>query len=218
MTVIRKMQVVLYVLEVVACITGIFYWKHIKTTVWRWFVLYLGFVVAAEQLGNYLSSIKELLTRNMFINWFVIPAEFIFFFWFFYTTGELKKGRLLAMSCTAAYIAALVADFLFVQQIKTFFYSFSYSIGNLAILVMVVAFFIQLMNSEAIIHYKTNRLFWVALGLLIFYLGTLPFFGLMYKLHAEYPGIYRQYLKAMFVCNWIMYLLFIVSIICRKPR
>ncbi len=210
--------VILYCLEAAACIVGFVYWKKIKHSIWRFFPVYLLFISAAEQWCNYLNHIKDYATKGKVLGYLVIPAEFLFFLWIFYQSGVNRQQRRLVLGCVVFYLAAFTADAFYFSEKKFFFSSFSYSAGNLALLTAILSFFIRFVSSDQILHYKGNSLFWVSIGLLVFYLGTLPYFGFVRTLYLNYRNVYHWYTLLMYVCNCLMYCLFIASFIWGKPR
>jgi hypothetical protein len=212
------MQYILYGLELLAGIIGFVYWQRVKNSYWKWFPVYLAFIILGEMAGNYLNHTKEYLLKRDMINYIVIPAEFIFFYWVYLQNANTQKRKYLILSCFLVYLLSFIADQLFFSGKKLFFLSFSYSIGNLTLLVAIIAFYIQLAGSNDIMQFKKIRLFWVSLGLLIFYLGTLPYFGLFRLLFYEFKSTYVIYTYVMFACNWIMYILFTISFIWARPK
>lgn len=101
----------------------------------------------------------------------VIFYLYFFFIYRFYIDNEKIKKTI--------QIAGIV--FLVVATINPFFQNFvasaqtgTYVVGGLIILVCVACYFRQLFTSETKTNWKNNLLFWISLGLLIFYLGYLP--------------------------------------------
>lgn len=214
-------QYVLYGLEFLACITGFIYWRKIKNSYWKWFPVYLAIIVAAEMTGNYLNIVGTKsaiqLKLNIF-NYAVIPLEFLFFQWIYLKNANNKKAFGLVIFCMALYIAGFFVDQFYFFNKKYFFSSFSYCIGNLALLVCIISYFIQMSRSNDIIHFRSNMIFWVSLGLLIFYLGTFPFYAFFWEIWNHHKLTFKVYTYVSLICNWIMYSLFIVSFIWSKPK
>ncbi|MEP7143569.1 MAG: hypothetical protein ABI707_11895 [Ferruginibacter sp.] len=217
-TVDKIMQYILYSLELISCITGFIYWSKIKNSFWKWFPIYLAVIFVAEMTGNYLNYLKDYYLKRSFFNYFVLPLEFLFMYWLYYNYAAGKKRKQLVIFCTVIYLVSFVVDQLYFNDKKFFFDSFSYSIGNLVLLVAIISFFIQFSSGDEIINFKSSIIFWVSLGSLIFYLGTLPYFGLLWLLFKQYKDIYTVYSYLVFVCDWIMYSLFIVGFIWGKPK
>ena len=57
---------VLNVFEGLACVTGLVYWKKIRHTYWKYFVVYLALVFFMEVSGEYLLyGLKDLPTARL---------------------------------------------------------------------------------------------------------------------------------------------------------
>ena len=77
-------------------------------------------------------------------------------------------------------------------------------------------FFKQIKNDD-ILEFSKNKMFYINIGLVLFYVGTLPFFGL-YKLLIKEIEIWNGYYLYFMVSNCIMYLLFAASFIWGKVK
>lgn len=212
------MQHILYLLELVACITGFIYWNKIKGSFWKWFPFYLAIICAVEITGDVLNYNQTYEIKNVIYNNFSIPLEFLFFYWLYYKYASGKRRKLLVVLCITVYVISFVLDQLYFRNTNFYFNSFSYCIGNMVLLVAIISFFIQFSTSNEIIHFKRSMIFWVSLGALIFYLGSLPFYGLYNLLYKKYFEVFVFYSYIMYVCNWIMYSLFTVAFIWGKPK
>lgn len=212
------LQHILYLLELISCISGFIFWKKIKTSFWKWFPFYLAIIVIVELTADYFTYTDNSAFRNSMYNNFSIPLEFLFFYWVYYRCATGKKKKTLVILCTVIYLIGFILDQVNFSKTNYFFDSFSYSIGNLVLLVCIISFFFQLLNSNDILHYKTSMIFWVSLGVLIFYLGSLPFYGFYNLLYKKYHALFIFYTYIMFACNWIMYSLFTVAFVWGKPK
>lgn len=218
MKITLSLQYILYALELAACVTGFWHWRKVKRTPAGMLPVYLAFIVVAEQTGNYLNYTAAYdLKRNLF-NYIFIPAEYMFFYWVYYKAAAGIKEKRIVVLCMAIYAAAFIADQLYFSNRKYFFVSFSYCIGNFCLVMAVISFFIQFARGREIIYFRSSLLFWMSLGLLIFYLGTLPYFGLLSFLYNKYREIFFGYTYIMFVLNWMMYLLFIAGFVWTKKN
>jgi len=209
---------ILFFFEVLACVTGIFYYNKVKNTHWKLFSMYLVFIVLSELAGYYLSIHHQMAINLNFFNYFEIPVEFIFFFCMFYLTARKNSQRLLPFLCTVIYLVFWLIDIFYFSKKTHVFYSVSYTIGNLLLLILILRFFILLATSDEIITFRQNMLFWVSLGLLFFYLGSFPYYGLLNKFGPKYPELTYQYKFVVYGLNSLMYLMFTVSYICGKPN
>jgi hypothetical protein len=210
---------ILIFIELVSFITGLIYWRKVKNTIWIWFTVYLGLIFCLELICNYLhyySSYKY--DVNKIYNYFILPTEFFFLFWLYYQHAKSIRSKLLIITCSFIYICSFIADQYFFQGKKFIFDSFSYCIGNLLLLLVILSFFIQFSKGDEILHYNLSMIFWVSLGVIVFYLGTLPYFGLIHLLYEKHRSIFKYYTYLMFAFNWLMYLLFIIGFIKWKPK
>jgi hypothetical protein len=57
--------------------------------------------------------------------------------------------------------------------------------------------------------------FWIATGMLIFYLGALPYFGMLNFLIKYNVEVARSLLKVLKVLDTLMYVLFSYGFLCR---
>jgi len=212
---------ILFCLEAVACIVGFLNWRSIKGTYFKWFPVFLLYTFIADLLGPvlYFSGVK--INNDSYYDHFVIPVEFNFFFWLFYMTfrrSQQQKNKRLPIVCVGVYLISLLVEALhFTKRIYPF-YSFSYTIGNLLLLVLILSFFIQMLISNAILSFRSNMMFWVCTGLLIFYLGTCPYYGLRNTFVYRYPTINIIYTYIVLVLDCLMYLMFTFSFIWGKPN
>ncbi len=215
------MEVLLNILkciELLACLVGFFYFKKLKNTYWAVFPFYLLFIVLAEYLGGYLRLQHKLLAANHFYNYLEIPVEFLFSFWLFYKAFKSTKYKWLPLACAITYLVSWAVDNAYLIGTRFAFYSFSYMIANVVMLVLLLFYFIQLVFSDAILTFRENMMFWVCLGMFIYYVGCFPYYGLRNTLAVNYPLLYMKYSYLEYILNCTMYLLFTFSFIWGKPN
>jgi len=209
--------IILRVFEFVACVTGFIHWGKIRASIFKWFPFYLSFIVLSEFIGQLLSDPAMKRTNIAFFNYFEIPIEFLFFFWLFFKTGKHYTYKSLPIFCAGTYLVCWLIDSLYLSKLQFSFYSFSYTIGNLLLLVLILRYFILLVTSNSILGFANDMMFWICTGLLLYYLGTFPFYGLRNTLGTNYPQLYSTYSYIMYALNSLMYLMFTFSFIWGRP-
>lgn len=205
--------------EAIAFVTGFIYWNKLKTTYWKYFPVYLFCIFLCEMAGKYmkLHGMKE--ANKLFFNHFVINAEFLFFYWLFYRSFSRSKNKKVAFAFICIYITGVFMDMGYVSKYEYWFSSFTYALGVVLMLILIALYFIQLATSdEAILQVRTNMLFWICVGLLFFYVGTFPYYGLRNTLWRNYKDVAKVYSYFSFGLNYFMYFMFAFSIICGKPK
>ncbi len=204
---------VLNALEIIACITGFLYLKKLQKADWKLLPYYLLTIVTFEFLGRYLSSVGELYKYNpIMFNYISYPMQFLFFFYLFYRHQYFARKKQLIVAGIIIYLISIVADvFVFSKRIY-FFHSFSYCTGVLLLLILLLIYFLDFIKGKEILNFSTDLMFWFCVGLLVYYIGTLPFFALRNNLAYNHKDIFFKYAYAGLVLDYCMYLLFIIGI------
>jgi hypothetical protein len=202
--------------ELLAAIVGFLYWKKIIKTPFKWMPIYLLLLFGGEMLAFYLTKQKLITEKFILYNWILIPLQFLFFYWLFATNVKaLKKAALLF---AIIYIIFLASDNLYLSNKKFIFSSISYSIGSTMLLLLIVGYIINLTKDDTILNFKRQYLFWISIGLMVFYLGSLPYFGLRNTLFNNYNSLFINYTWIIPFLNYTMYTLFILSFIWGRQK
>jgi hypothetical protein len=204
----------LHVCEFIAMLSAIVKLKSLKNFYWKWFAFYLIYIFIFDTvssaakynyniyIGNYLSLIQ-------------IPLEFIFFYWLF-AQKSLYNTKLF-WSLSIIYLFTLVLEYNFTSLTNFSFKSLNNTIGTLLLLILVVLEFIKQIRSDTIINFKLDKMFYINIGVILFYIGNMPFFSWYFSI-LKYPEIWNSYYIYFMVSNCIMYLLFAASFIWGKPK
>jgi hypothetical protein len=226
------LQIGLYFFELLACVMGFVYWKKIKNTYWKWFPIYLAVIVLLELTGKFLIEFLDDPSRSIndperyrgtninagLYRYFGIPIQFLFFFWLFWRYFSNKKEYRWPMIGAAIYVLSWFAEMLLFQKQQFWFMSFSYTIGNIVLLVLIILFFVRFINSENILKYKQSMMFWVCFGLMAFYLVTFPFYALRNTLWKSNRSVFYIYSYVSMGLDYLMYIFFTISFIWGRPK
>lgn len=208
-----ELSKLLLFLQFIAAVTAILYFKKNKNNYWKWFSIYLVFIYLQESFSQVLVDFLAIEKENYFA-YFGIPIEFLFWFWL-YALKSLKSLKLF-VSCTGIYFLSFLPINIFFDSSKIV-YSFNYTVGTLLLLYLVSLEFYKQIKNDSILEFNENKMFYINIGVVLFYVGTLPFFGL-YKLILKDIQIWNNYYIYFLISNCIMYLLFTASIIWGKPK
>ena len=199
--------------EVIAAIVGVIFYNKVKKTYWKWFVLYLIYIAFYELIIRILFYEYQ-VKLDYYLAKIQFPIEFLFFFWL-YAIKSFKNKNLFWI-CSTIYLLSLIPN-ASLSKGNYYFSSFNYIIGALILLLFVVLEFNKQIKSDNILTFSTNKMFYVNIGIVLLYIGTLPFFGLFYPIMKE-PIIWNSYYIYFMVSNCIMYLLFAASFIWGKVK
>jgi hypothetical protein len=90
--------------------------------------------------------------------------------------------------------------------------------GGVMVVMLCVMYFYELMRSPSYVDIIREPVFWIATGVIFFYIGTLPYFGLINYLFKHFPEIAKSYFVIVKVLNILLYILFTIAYLCRRGR
>ena len=218
MEALRYMVWVLNILEIAACITGFIYFKKLKNTYWRWLPFYLLFIICVEFTGRYFADTNQLMNNILLYKYIGFPVQFLFFYFIFFQHEYFSNKKRLILVGAGIYLASIVVEIIFFSDKYYWFHSFSYSIGNIILLILVLIFFLAFIQSKEILNFSKTLMFWFCLGLFIYYLGSFPYWGLRNVLAVKYRNIFETYTLISLALGYCMYLLFITGIVRCKLK
>lgn len=200
-------------LEILASVVGmLLIYKH-KSTYWIYFVFYLTFISFADYFSLEITNFFN-IKKQLYYAYIVIPIQFIFFYWL-YALKSLKNKQLFWV-CIILYLLSFIPVELYFSKLKVV-YSFNYTIGTLILMYLVILEFKKQIVTDDILQFPRNKMFYINFGVILFYVGNLPFFGL-YNLLIKELSIWNIYYIYYLISNCIMYLLFSASFIWGKVK
>lgn len=223
-----------YFVEILAAVTGLFYYKKYKVTAVRYFIWFLVYVVIIELIGGYpryvrdypfLSSIEAILKDTKFERnfwWFTFfwnIASAVFYSFYFRKVIKsnkfisiIKYSTLLFVACSIIYIG-LYWDAFFVSSL-----SFINIFGTSIILMSIMFYFIEILQSDKILSFHKSINFIISAVLLIWFLIITPLvFYQMYYSTADWIFVFSRRMIYLFT-NIFMYSSFTIALIWCKPQ
>lgn len=197
-----------------AALIAIFHYKTVKTQYWKYLVFYLIFIFINDCYGTW--GDWSYFSKEKYYNYIIIPFEFIFFYWL-YAVKSLKKINLFFFLSLLYLLAFIPNEFFFKEnKLNKIIYSVNYTFGSLILMILVVLEYYKQVNSDNIINFHKNRMFYINLGVTLFYIGALPLMAFYYPLLREHREIWDIYFDYYIISNITMYLLFSASFIWGK--
>jgi hypothetical protein len=206
------MSALLYT-EFLPVLVGIFTFKKFKNTYWKWFFVYLVFIFTTGLAKNMVDDLLSLKNNDFYI-FFVIPIEFLFFYWLY--AYQSLKNKTLFYAFTIIYLTSFVAN-IFLEVDYLLIYSFNYVVGAFLIAILVFLEYKKQIRSDEILEFKKNMMFYVNLGVSLLYVGTLPLFS-FYTILLKDAEIFYGYYALFLVVNHLMYILFSLAFLWGKPN
>jgi len=199
-------------LQLLCALTALIKFNTFKERIWKGFAIYV-IVIFLLELVSKVALMQHPALRKYYYDFFVIPFEFFFLYWMY---SHSLKNKKLFVCCSVIYALSFVPHFLLFKE-PPLVYSFSYVMGNLMLLVLVCMEFYNQIKTDKIIFFNRNMMFYVNTGVILLYIGSLPFFT-FYGLLLKEPALWNDYYLFFMMANNIMYLLFTAAFIWGRPN
>lgn len=158
------------VLYALVSIIALWRYSFYKNTSLRYFLFFILLQLFVEYIGDYISE-------NFGINaWWYICYYFLNFsylFILFKTNITSASFRKYVGWCLYLFIAFFMM-FIIVFGFDKYSNAFIFISGATLLIISVVFYYVDLLKSTAVINIKSNLLFWISVGVLLFYVGYLP--------------------------------------------
>jgi hypothetical protein len=199
-------------------IFGLVYTRNQPKSHWRYFPIFLIILGILDKCGLYIYRfLGDSIGIYYYYSLIIIPYQIIYYLYIL--NKSMLTDKKIHYIGLAVYFLSIIAEIAIFKDYKNpYFLSLSYTIGNLVLLANILRYFYQLSSSDKILSFFREKMFWVSLGLLIFWLGALPFYGLFNLLNTDYPNVFSYYYRVMFVFNYSMYTCFLISFIWGKKN
>lgn len=161
-------------LELITIIIGFVHYHKYKNTLLKYFLWFLCYGFLSEMIGflvSYVFKYNNVIVFNIYT-----LVQYEFFLWLFYRHFKTAQYRILTKSVALFTGFSFIINSIFFQDILTTFQSYSLLVGGFFLIITIILFFTELLNSDVILMVKNLLIFWVAVGILLFQLGLIPVF------------------------------------------
>ena len=209
--------------ELISAIVGTIYLYKYKNTYLKYFLLLLWFITITEFIGGYIVENKILVYIDenglVYNKWLSNIRRFVTFIILYYIYFKLLKTevfkkwiKIFAIIFSIIY----VLNWIFLQNFIKESPEIPQVIGSIFLVISILFYFIELLKSEKIMVFHRLLLFWISVGLLLFYAGTIPFM-LKWNGYMIIPGVHKLFL-IVYILAIIMYLTFTFGFIWSKKE
>jgi hypothetical protein len=185
--------------EIASLLLSLMFIKKFKSKQYYFFISYLIFAVAADYVGGLITEVSNAWVFNIYTFFEYSSVAGIYYF---LNKNPFSKKVIFYMSII--FYCIYIISFIYTPLQR-----YTVIILHFFVVPFLFLYFQELLNSKKIINYKKQLFFWITVGLLIYYFGTLPFITLSFigqlqtKVLFTVPGIIVV----------IMHLIFTVSLI-----
>jgi hypothetical protein len=210
----------IYILYFVAIVVyAIFYFKKSFDVDLKYFLGYLIAMFACEMIASYVKYSLEL--DNLWVYNTLTFVEFNFLFLF--------AKQILFSAKTRKTVTGLIILFNVVYFLTTLYYlyqgtyfevynSIASISGSLLIAIVLFLFYKDFLSSNEILNYKRSLTFWIAFGLLCYYLGTIPITSILNNMKGTSRAVIDYLYNIQLVLVIFMYSCFILGALWSQKR
>jgi hypothetical protein len=202
------MHIIIYTivaLEWLAFFAWLFQYKKNQASKYTLLTGYLGFLAITELLNLCFHNGDTGIT-NLIVMKINVPLQIVFLLYFLLT----EKYKKLFFSFSIIYLFLYCLEETTILPNNSVFKSFSYGIGNLFLIVALLIAVYQFLYSSKVVSFYSYADFWIIIGLIVYYIGSFPYYNFQNYLWAEksrYNLAYTLY-RITQILNCLLYLTF----------
>lgn len=196
LTFLLSRSFLIILIQLLACIAAIVYWKNYKNTPLWIFLPLLVYTALNELLITVFLNLGVKISPREFYNVYSVISFLAYLYWF----DKILKLKYWKWIVLVIFLSATLYDLLLGQEVKQLF-----KVGLISQAIIILSFsvvyFSRLLNEDRVIHYWKIPEFWFILGLLTFYIGFTP----LLLITGLDMGIGRVYAISINILNLILY-------------
>jgi len=157
----------------------LYLYRYIKDSTFkkiRFFILYLIFTVLVELVVSFALN-KGVDNTNYIYNIYSL-IEFNLLFMFYYEVSNDKITKRTIIGSITLFNVTCFTWYLFHNFSFYHFNSFVIVLGAFLMAIILFLSLREILLSDKIVNYKTDIIFWITTGLLLYYLGSIPLMGI----------------------------------------
>ncbi|MFC5048776.1 hypothetical protein [Aquimarina hainanensis] len=200
-------------IQFVSAIFSSFYFYKYKNSILKFFSFLLWYTFLNELLGIFIADFISRFNALIYNIYHIINFLFLFIIY-----KKTIKNIKLKQYIKYFLLIYLIAFFIngFYENYLIEFQTIPHIIGASLMLITIGFYFVELLNSEKVLNINRYLLFWISVGLLIFFVGNIPF-RVVRNYYADLPGISILFLINI-VLTIIMNICFIIGFICSSKK
>ena len=190
-------------------------WKELGSQI-HYFIIAMLFVFLSESLsllGTILYGDSFRVNRINVVG--VIILFFLSVFVYFYKTLENKRLKAIQLGIIGLDILNIIFSLIFIEDFFIYLPYPTYFVTIFLLLASVALFFFETFNSEKVLNIMDYYPFWIAISLIVLYVGMLPL--MIISKNAMELSISRNiFLILLYIVNFTGYTIMLVGIFFSK--
>jgi hypothetical protein len=191
---------------------GVYYFSKIKdSSLLKMFLIFLVYSFFTEVVGTIFAYELRINTAVIYNSWNV--ANVMFFSYFFYSLLKSTFKRKLIVWLSTLFFLLILIYSVFFHSYMVYLYKDLFVLGKILLIVYVLMYFSEVLNSDSIFNIKESMYFWISLGVFLYAIGFIPVYIIAELI--DYQGIFRY---VTFALNILISLCFITGFIVSKKE
>lgn len=186
-------------LEIVSLLLSLIFINKFKSKQYYFFISYLIFAIAADFIGGLITESSDAWVYNIYTFFEYTSVAGIYYF---LNNKPYSKKVIIYVSILFYFIYGISFIYIPLQR-------YTVIILHFFVVPFLFLYFQELLNSKKITNYKKELFFWITVGLLIYYFGTLPFITLSFigrlqnKILWTIPAVILLIMHLIFMASFI---------------
>jgi hypothetical protein len=202
----------MFLFEVItALIATIYYWKYNNGFV-KYFLYFLWYILIHESI-TFICKEFNLLKYSFVLSNIYQLISFSFYLLLYFNVLKIDRNKKIVKSILIIYLIIYFIHCIFVNIINNY-YTNTFITGSLFIVTAIILYLIELLNSDLILKTTKLLMFWITVGLFIYYIPLIPFKVVekYYYNSVNIPYIYFS----KYILVFLMNISFIIGFICSQ--
>lgn len=195
------------IFQLVTVIVGSFYFYKYKKTYLKYFLIVLWYVAINDLLGFFLKN-NHYQVEILYNIYYLVVFNYLMFLFRNYVSNLNHKRLILIL--IYIYTTSFIINGFFENYLSQFA-TIPYIVGASFVIASIIFYYIDVLNSEKVLYVNKNLLFWISMGVLIYYSGNIPF-KIVRNYAQELRDVSVEFL-ALFILSIVMYICFIIGFI-----
>ena len=175
------------------------------------FLIFIAYSLLTEISAFIIGVLLRINTFPIFNTWNLVNHFFYLFFFLHLLQNSLKRKIVIFIIGIYAVFTAVVIAF-YVDFLSKFL-SINSVIGSILIVISIMIYFSELLQSDEILNLKKSIYFWISLGVLLFNIGFIPVYII-----AEFIVFGGVFKIITFLLNLLMISCFVTGFIVSKKE
>jgi hypothetical protein len=195
-------------------ITAITLYRRSWPLSYKIMAIFLLIYAVVDTVGNIMGAFYKL--KNHFLYNILGNVQFIVVAYFFYCQINSSIIKKIILGFIIIFPLVVIINTIWYQGFFNWL-SYSFVFGGSFILILSVAYLLQLYNGEETQTIFKDSVFWFSLSWLFYYAATVPYFGMLNTLLKNFPALaLNYYLYVIDIADCIHNLLIVMSFLCLK--